>query len=168
MGDRNFERSVVLMIEHSKSGAVGLVLNHITKTTTQEVLPDWHTYANPIPEIFRGGPVEPNSCLALGRFLGGATSNFHFVFANVGVIDLSTDPKMLPEAISEIKIFSGYSGWGPMQLDSELAADAWFVVEADPFDVFSSSHHDLWSLVLRRQEGPMAWLANYPKNPKLN
>ncbi len=55
-----------------------------------------------------------------------------------------------------------------MQLDSELAADAWFVVEADPFDVFSSNHHELWSLVLRRQKGPMAWLANYPEDPKLN
>jgi len=168
MGDQNFERSVVLMIEHSRSGAVGLVLNRATEITTQEILPNWHAHADPISEIFKGGPVEPNSCLALGRFLGETSNDYHFVFANVGIIDLSSDPKTLPNAVSEIKVFSGYSGWGPMQLDSELAADAWFVVEADPFDVFSSNHHDLWSIVLRRQEGPMAWLANYPNNPKLN
>ncbi len=168
MGDQNFERSVVLIIDHSRSGAVGLVLNRATETTTEELLPDWFTHANPIPEIFKGGPVEPNSCLALGRFLGETSNGHHFVFANVGIIDLSSDPKMLPDAVSEVKVFSGYSGWGPMQLDSELAADAWFVVDADPFDVFSSNHHELWSIVLRRQDGPMAWLSNYPKNPKLN
>ncbi len=168
MGDQNFKRSVVLMIEHTHDGAIGLVLNQATDTTTQEILPEWSLYANPIPEIFIGGPVEPNSCLALGRFLGEIDTGHQFIFANVGIIDLSSDPDNLPDSLSEMKIFSGYSGWGPMQLDSELAVDAWFVVDADPFDVFSSNHDELWSLVLRRQKGPMAWLANYPEDPKLN
>ena len=168
MGDRNFRRSVFLMIEHSRSGAIGLVLNQATKTTTQELFPEWGSRTNSIPEVFVGGPVEPNSCLALGRFIGETSEPHHFIFSNVGIIDLGSDPDMLPESLTEMKIFSGYSGWSPMQLDSELAADAWFVVEADPFDVFSSNHHELWSLVLRRQKGPMAWLANYPEDPKLN
>ena len=81
MGDRNFERSVVLMIEHTNTGAVGLVLNQATKTTTQEILPEWAPYTSAIPEIFIGGPVEPNSCLALGRFVGETTEDHRFIFS---------------------------------------------------------------------------------------
>ena len=168
MGDQNFERSVVLMIDHAQHGAVGLVLNRPTQIPIAEFLPEWTSNSSLIHTIFEGGPVEPDSFLALGRFIGEANNDRHYVFANVGIIDLGTDPLVLPPTVSEIKIFSGYSGWGPMQLDSELASDAWFVVEADPFDIFSSNHQELWSMVLRRQEGPMAWLSNYPSDPRLN
>jgi putative transcriptional regulator len=70
--------------------------------------------------------------------------------------------------IDQVRMFAGYSGWGPRQLDSELAADAWFIVDADPLDAFFSEPSNLWSAVLRRQPGPMAWLANYPIDPRMN
>jgi putative transcriptional regulator len=68
-----------------------------------------------------------------------------------------------------LRIFSGYAGWGPGQLDAELEADGgWIVVDALAGDPFSIDVDDLWSAVLRRQRGPLARLANYPLEPRYN
>ena len=54
-----------------------------------------------------------------------------------------------------------------MQLEAELAANAWFVVEVHPGH-FGNEDVDLWSKVLRRQNSPVSWLSNYPSDPRLN
>jgi putative transcriptional regulator len=71
--------------------------------------------------------------------------------------------------LTQLRIFSGYAGWGPGQLDAELAADGgWIVVDAFAADPFSDDADDLWSAVLRRQRGALARLANYPLEPRFN
>ena len=55
-----------------------------------------------------------------------------------------------------------------MQLEAELAANAWFVVEVHPDDIFGNEDVDLWSKVLRRQNSPVSWLSNFPSDPRLN
>lgn len=168
IGDPNFHRSVVLMIEHTAQGALGVALNNPSETLVADMLPAWKTLASRPAAFFLGGPVSPEAVIGLGRVLGGAEETFHPVVQNVGTVDLNRAPGELDLELEEVRIFSGYSGWGPRQLDSELRADAWFVVDADPHDVFITEPEELWSFVLARQSGPMAWLANYPVNPKLN
>ena len=168
IGDPNFERSVVLMIEHNGEGALGVVLNNPRETAVLEMLPGWGDQATRPAVFFLGGPVSPESVIALGRILGGADTSFLTVLENVGTIDLNREPDDLDLELAEMRVFAGYSGWGPQQLETELRMDAWFVVDADPHDIFMTEPGELWSFVLRRQRGPMAWLANYPIDPKLN
>ena len=170
IGDPNFERSVVLMIEHSSEGALGVVLNNPTQTEVGEMLPAWAPLTARPPVFFLGGPVSPESVICLGLAIGdpSADETFHRVVGNVGTVDLNRAPDELPIEIDEVRLFAGYSGWGAQQLDSELAMDAWFVVDADPGDALMVAPEELWSFVLARQPGPMAWLANYPIDPSLN
>lgn len=168
MGDPNFERTIVLMIEHTSEGAIGVVLNSPTETTVGQVLPAWESLASRPGVFFRGGPVDSEAVLCLGATLGGAEDTFHTVVGNVGTIDLNRAPDELDLELEEVRLFAGYSGWGPKQLDMEVASDAWFVVDADPHDAFMTEPDELWSFVLARQSGPMAWLANYPVDPRMN
>jgi len=168
MGDPNFERSVVLMLEHNASGALGLVLNRHSDAEVGEMFPAWAGLAAAPDLFFFGGPVSPESVICLGRAVGETTDDFRAAIGSVGPLDLHLDPPDLGMTIDQVRMFAGYSGWGPRQLESELAADAWFVVDADPLDAFFSEPSNLWSAVLRRQPGPMAWLANYPIDPRMN
>jgi putative transcriptional regulator len=67
-----------------------------------------------------------------------------------------------------LRLFAGYSGWGPGQLDSELLAGAWIVVEGFDGDVLGPRPERLWREVLRRQGGATARLALYPESPMMN
>jgi putative transcriptional regulator len=70
--------------------------------------------------------------------------------------------------VHALRVFVGYSGWAPGQLEDELAKGAWFVVEALPSDPFASDPSALWSDVLRRQRGRLAIFASYPEDPSVN
>ena len=63
---------------------------------------------------------------------------------------------------------AGYAGWSPGQLEAEINEGAWYVISAQPGDVFAPEPDRLWRQVLRRQEGDMAFLATYPDDPTLN
>ena len=65
-------------------------------------------------------------------------------------------------------MFAGYAGWGPGQLESELAESSWIVEPAQPEDVFTPDPEALWSAVLRRKGGPFTLLATMPTDPSLN
>jgi putative transcriptional regulator len=66
------------------------------------------------------------------------------------------------------RVFVGYAGWSPGQIEAELHEEAWIVVAAEPDDVFSDAPAELWSRVLRRQGGALALLATLPPDPSLN
>jgi len=65
-------------------------------------------------------------------------------------------------------VFRGYSGWGPLQLEGELASDAWLVIDADDADLFDHEPADLWRRVLARQGGRLALLAKAPDDLEMN
>jgi putative transcriptional regulator len=78
------------------------------------------------------------------------------------------DPVAVGSDISELRVFAGYAGWSSGQLEAELDAGAWWVLDAEPADVFSDDPDDLWSGVLGRQPGPLSLVAYYPPDPTLN
>ena len=77
-------------------------------------------------------------------------------------MDLSVGPDAVDGGIEVARIFVGYSGWGGGQLDHELAAGAWFVVDAEPSDLFSPQPENLWGAVLRRQQARSAMADSNP------
>ncbi len=169
LGDPNFTRAVLLLIEHSDAGALGVVLNHPTPLDVAEVLPSWEPYATGPGVLFQGGPVGLNNALALAAVPGLAEPlGWQRLSGGLGLVDLDAPPEVLVGELSAMRIFAGYAGWGPGQLEDEIAAGAWFVVDADARDAFDAHPDELWRAVLRRQPGDLALLSTYTEDPGLN
>lgn len=156
LSDPNFDRTVVLLLDHDDDGALGVVLNRPTTTDVGEVLPRWEDLVATPTVVHVGGPVRQEAALALGR--GGD--------GTVATVDLDGDP--LVAGVSEIRVFAGYAGWSSGQLEGEIVAGAWVVVDSQPRDAFCDAPEELWSSVLRRQPGRLAWMANLPEDVSVN
>lgn len=170
LGDPNFERTVVLMLEHTDEGALGVVLNRPTDLSVDAVLDDWAGLAAAPPVVYLGGPVEQNGVLALGRRStpDADVPGWMPVVGDVGTVDLHRGPAEVAGGLSGIRFFAGYSGWGGGQLEAELAESAWLVVPAVADDVFAPDPEAMWRSVLRRQGGKVSMLADFPTHPSLN
>ena len=83
-------------------------------------------------------------------------------------VDLALDPADAAGDVRQLRVFRGYSGWGPQQLEGELAEGAWMVLPAEPSDVFTNEPDELWRAVIRRQGGRVAWVANAPDDLSAN
>jgi putative transcriptional regulator len=166
--DPNFARAVVLVLEHGPDGALGLVLNRPTDTTIAAALPSWAEHAAAPGVVFVGGPVQPDGAIGLARHGAGEPDGLVPLFGGIGTVDLERDPASVRPAIDALRVYVGYSGWGPGQLDGELAADGWYVVEVESDDPWSTRPDRLWREVLRRQRGPLRLVAGYPDDPSLN
>lgn len=169
LGDENFDHTVVLLLEQGEEGALGVVLNRPSALEVMDPLPEWSRYAG-VPEVvFVGGPVSRSSVIALARVDGETPDGaFEPVLGALGVVDLSHDPDLLGSVLTSVRVFAGYAGWGPDQLEAEIAEGAWFVVEAEVADVFTDDPEHLWRAVLARQPGDLAKVARVPENPRLN
>ena len=77
-------------------------------------------------------------------------------------------PGEIDVPLEAMRIFLGYAGWGPGQLDNELAVGAWFTIEPRPDDVFTTHPETLWSRVLAHQNGRLAMFAHCPTDPTTN
>jgi len=167
--DPNFFRSVVLVLEHSEDGALGVVLNRPSETALGEPLPDWTRVASEPGVVFVGGPVSPEAAIGVARVGTPAQADgWAPLFGHLGTVDLGRDPVKLPVDVLNLRVFAGYSGWSEGQLDGELDAGGWFVVDAAPDDVFTARPDRLWTSVLRRQGGRLAMFASAPPHPSRN
>jgi putative transcriptional regulator len=157
--DPNFFRSVVLVLEHNDEGALGVILNRPTDLAVSEALPSWSDTVSEPDVVFVGGPVSPGTAIAIGR-----GPDVESVIGGFGIVDLDHEP----DGFREVRLFSGYAGWGPGQLEGELFDDAWLVLAPEPDDVATPDADDLWSAVLARQPHPLSLLALYPDEPAFN
>ena len=169
LGDPNFRRTVVYVLDHRSDGSVGVVLNRPSDVTLLDVLPQWFDLASAPRTLFVGGPVETNAALCLAEARDGAQpTGWTEVSGPVGLTDLDTDPGSVERDLNQVRVFAGYAGWGAGQLASEIAEGAWLVVAGRAADVFADPGGDLWRAVLRRQGGKVALLASYPDDARLN
>lgn len=169
--DANFDRTVVYMIEHSDQGALGVVINRPTDQDGIPGLEQWVSVSDTPALIFHGGPVEPNALIGLGWHPHperDEESGWAALRNGVGTVDLSRDPGDLAPTPLRVRLFRGYAGWAPWQLDGELEAGAWIVLDAEHTDPFASRPDELWREVLRRQGGRLAWVADAPDDLSAN
>jgi putative transcriptional regulator len=164
--DANFRRTVVLVGEHSEEGAMGVVLNRPSEATVTEALPELAPLVEGSDVVHVGGPVQPSAIVVLADFEEPDRAG-SLVLESVGFLPAEVDPDELGE-LRRTRVFAGYAGWGPRQLDAELDEGSWIVEPALPEDVFTSNPDDLWSVVLRRKGGPFSVLALMPPDPSLN
>jgi len=168
--DPNFERTVVLLVAHEEGGALGVVLNRATEVPVSEVLAGWGAIASEPAVVFEGGPVQPDAaiCLARSRTTKGDSRGFSRVDGPIGTVDLTLDPETMRDELLEVRVFAGYAGWSPGQLEEEIATGSWLTFKALPGDPFTGRPDDLWAMVLRRQGGMYAAVALYPTDPTMN
>ena len=165
--DPNFRRSVVLVSEHNDEGAMGVVLNRPSPVTVGEAVPQLADAVDTDNAVFVGGPVQPTSIVFLGEFIEPDLASL-LVFGRIGFPAADTAIDELAEATERTRVFAGYAGWGPGQLDDELENGDWFVEPALPADVFTDEPEALWSSVLARKGGQFALVATMPPDPSLN
>jgi putative transcriptional regulator len=165
--DPNFRRSVVLLIEHEPEGAVGVILNRPIDHEAREAVPALEAVLPESERLHRGGPVETEAAIALAEYRDLAVGPGAIV-GPIGVLGAPLDGEALVEEVSRARVYLGYAGWGPGQLEAELAEEAWFVTQAEPRDVFSEDAERLWAAVLGRMGGPYAVVATMPDDPSLN
>lgn len=154
MGDPNFHQTVVLLLEWNDEGALGLVLNRPTDLAIDEHLPDVAHLAAAPKTVHVGGPVQTEIAIGLDVTPGTTPT----------LVDLAS----LLDGVLSVRVFAGYAGWGEMQLDQEIAAQAWHVSRWIAPDLEPGRGPALWRAVLRRQRGTVAFESLYPDDLAAN
>lgn len=163
-----FLRSVVFLLDHDTEGALGVIVNRPLDSDVDDVLPDWAGLVNAPVCLFDGGPVAMDSALAVGVITDAAPPvGWRQMAGRVGLVDLD-GPLPAGGELAGLRVFAGYAGWGPEQLEAELAEGAWLVVDARDSDLISPQPETLWREVLRRQEDDVRFWTTFPDDPSVN
>jgi putative transcriptional regulator len=170
LGDPNFARSIVLLLNADADGSLGVILNRPSTMPVGEVLAPWAGLVRGPGVLFRGGPVETDAALAVARTDGSGDDlvGWRPLFDRTGLVDLDTPVELVEGGLSDIRIYAGYAGWSAGQLEAEIESGAWIVVPAEAGDLFAPEPDRLWGQVLRRQPGEVAMLATMPADPTQN
>jgi putative transcriptional regulator len=149
LGDPNFAHSVVYMVAHGDGGALGVIVNQPVKSVAFSELFDLmqveHEDLTGTLNVHFGGPVEPR----VGFVLHSRDMMLDENETIAGDVAITTDPRML-EAIAtgqgprSYVFMLGYAGWGPFQLDMEIANGDWLVIPSDPDLVFAPDPAKTW------------------------
>ena len=164
--DPNFRRTIVLIGHHDEHGAVGVVLNQPLGVAVRDAVPPLGDLVHAEEPLFDGGPVEPDSVVVLADFVGPARAEL-LAIGSIGFLPPDAGGHT-PTSIRRARVFAGYAGWGPGQLEDELDEDSWVTVPALPGDVFHEEPIRLWDDVLRRLGRGYDMLRLMPRDPSMN
>jgi putative transcriptional regulator len=160
MGDPRFRHAVILMVKHDKTGALGIVINRpIEELTLAKLMQGLGQDSAGIKgsvTIYAGGPVQPN----VGFIVHSAEYHVQGTTDIDGRVAMTTDPAVLKDighgaGPKQSLIAFGYAGWGPKQLEGELARDGWFTVPEQPQFVFDMDRDKLWDEMQKRRTYPL-------------
>ena len=168
LGGSWFQRTVVLVCQHDAEGAFGLVLNRPAGPVVGDALAgDLPDSLKSLP-LFVGGPVQPGalSYLQGENFLPEASvlPNVHLGHSLEDLVELAGGFAM----DRQLKVFAGYAGWSPGQLDTEIERASWITYPATPELIFDSDPRTLWNRVLRLKGGLFRLLADAPEDLDAN
>jgi putative transcriptional regulator len=164
--DPNFRRTVVLIGHHDEDGAVGVVLNRPFDVTVGDAVPPLAELVPPGEPLFHGGPVQPEAAVVVADFADPSQAGV-IAFGTIGFLAEESDVAATG-MLRRARVFAGYSGWGPGQLESELDEDAWLVTPARPEDVFLDDTERLWGQVLARMGRDFDVMRTMPFDPSAN
>ena len=164
--DPNFRRTVVLIAHHDDDGAVGVVLNNVADAMVAEAIPELASLVPSDEPLFIGGPVQPEAAVVMADFEDPGMAEI-VALDSIGFLPPESGPEV-ERSIRRARVFAGYSGWGPGQLEAELAEDSWIVEPAIADDIFAPDPSRLWEDVLRRKGQAFDLLRLMPADPSLN
>ena len=164
--DPNFARTVVFITEHNDEGAMGIVLDRPSDTAVEAVVPQLAEIAGGEP-VYVGGPVQPEAIVLLAEFSDPEAAAW-IVVADVGLASADVDLDELAAAVRRGRVYAGYSGWGPGQLEAEMEIDSWIVEPPLPKELFPDDPATLWRDVLARKGGQYTLISRMPEDPSQN
>ena len=159
--DPNFRDTVVLLVQYSREGAAGLVINRPSEIPLSRALPGVPVIAGVGATAFIGGPVSQQAVLALSR---GACDACLVVGRDVYLVNTADALKeRLAKGadVRQLRVYLGYAGWGAGQLDAETRQGSWHVLDGEAPVVFDPNPETLWRRVIRRTEGVLARLSGH-------
>ena len=168
IGDSSFNRSVILLADHTAEGSIGFILNKPLEYTLTDLVPNTEAQL----KVYNGGPVEQDNLyfihkvpdlipesieISLGIYWGG-DFDIALSLINTGKI-----------GASDIRFFLGYSGWEPEQLDKELQSNSWVVTEnIYKMSLIGKSDDAFWKEKMMELGGDYSIWSNAPENPSYN
>jgi putative transcriptional regulator len=164
--DDNFRHTVVLIGAHDERGAVGVILNRPLEVTVGQAIAPLAELTGPDEALYGGGPVETDQAVVLIDAEDASVLDVP-ILGSVGFVtgDVSAGVR---GAIRRARVFVGHAGWGPGQLESEVAGEAWILEPASVEDVFTTEPRSLWRRVLERKGPPYDAIARIPYDPRAN
>ena len=171
--DPNFFKTVILVIEHAPEGTMGLVINRPSSLSVRNALAGHLDLPEADQMVFVGGPVEPADLFLLHTDASAAV-NFDGPEAIVpGLFVTNTADQfdaVLTAASPKVnsKVFSGYAGWGPNQLENELSRGDWLIASSTVQDVFETSAYQLWDQLTSTLKKSHRIFSVEAPNPELN
>ncbi|MCX6386711.1 MAG: YqgE/AlgH family protein [Solirubrobacterales bacterium] len=165
--DPNFQRTVVLIAEHNSEGAMGIVLNRPSEAPVSDATPELEPFVDYGAAVHEGGPVQPTAVVVLAEFVQPEPETV-LLIDTVGFLPAGVDLDDLLGNTVRARVFAGYAGWGPGQLEQEIDREDWILGEPLAHEVFTDNPEDLWSESLERKGGAYALLARMPDDPSLN
>lgn len=156
MGDPRFYHTVILMVHHDQNGALGIVINRpVAEHSLADLLKGLGDNGAPVEgsvRIFAGGPVEPD----IGFIVHSADYHRPETIDIDGSVAVTSSAAILRDIAlkqgpSKSLVAFGYAGWGPGQLEDELAIHAWFTIPEDQKLVFDEEREKLWDEAVARR-----------------
>jgi len=153
MTDPNFTRTVILLCDYTEQGAFGLVVNRqMTEPAWTIVKTEPPVIVDPELKLWLGGPVEPQRTWIL--MTGGHDTDEEQREICPGVV-LSVSKELTMQLLQappsrSARVVVGYAGWGPGQLDQELASSSWITADVDPSLIFNTPADEMWETAIRR------------------
>lgn len=150
--DPNFEKTIILVTEYTEDGTIGLIINRPTEMTVAEALPKLSDYMPYLDFLYLGGPIATTSISLLLKSVTPIPGTDQ-VIANIYHINtLDLFNVLLMKNIDKryIRIYAGFAGWAPGQLESELIRGDWYIWHADIDLIFSSEPDVLWDELIRK------------------
>lgn len=167
LADPNFSRAVILLCEHGEEGSVGFVINRPTQLSLGDLLPELYT---PTLGVNQGGPVQLDTLHMLHRtpklFGGNKIGNGvywggSYEALQEAVLSNSYEPV-------DLRLFVGYSGWSPGQLEKEVQEGSWLITDISQDILFETESKDMWKNAVKLLGREYTYLANMPLNPQMN
>ena len=156
MADPRFAHAVILIVRHDESGALGIMINRPAEQTPianlLEAIGETDTAIDGSILVCSGGPVEPQ----VGFVVHSADYHLRGTIDIDGHVAMTSDPQILRDTghnhgpKSSFFAF-GYTGWGPGQLEAEMAHQVWFTTLADPKLIFDADRETVWETAMGRR-----------------
>lgn len=159
LADPRFQETVVLLIDYGTGGATGIIINRPTKVPLAELLPSEPGLKERADVVYYGGPVEGHRMLMLIRS-GEKPEESGRVFGDVYVsASKNTLERMIGthKTAKQFRVYAGYAGWLPGQLDREVSRGDWYIISADAGSIFEKKSSEIWRELFRRGSAIQVW-----------
>ena len=163
MTDPNFARTVLLITEYEDTGTVGLILNRPLDKPVTDVLPQLRELNLDSLNLYLGGPVRLNSLRLLVRTDLDLDDHYHVLDNVFQITDFQGIQHLLSQESKqfEARLYVGYAGWFPGQLERELLRGDWYLSRVDSAMIFMDEPEILWEKLIDRLE--MQWVSRIKK-----